>query len=131
MPKGTYVTGYSFIHAAIVKNNPVIVQILLDAGADANGTNIIGNPVIHETIHHGRDSEIVRMLVDAGADVNAIEKPAYINIGCWDTVLAKAARKGKVEIVRILVDAGADVERERRRIFVHIRSRSGPPQRQS
>ena len=88
------------------------MQILVDAGADANvrdATN--GNPVLYSSFFWS--SDVVQILVDAGADVNA--RTANGNTLLYEAItLARRAFFSSDEeryraIVEILVDTGADV----------------------
>ena len=99
------------VAAIIYQDDPEIVQILVDAGADVNAWDNIGRPVLWEAISPydwGPDAkETLQILVNAGADVNATDADGLPE-------LAEAIRPGNIltdypEIVRVLVDAGADV----------------------
>ena len=48
-----------------------LVKLLLDRGADPNGSDARGNSPLMEASSHGCDREVMRMLIKAGANVNA------------------------------------------------------------
>ncbi|KAI9779165.1 MAG: hypothetical protein M1839_007700 [Geoglossum umbratile] len=86
------------------KSYHVIVQLLLEAGADVNfqckGEYTWGCP-LGFAIHAG-SVPMVEQLIELGADINA---PA----GSWGTLLGLAISKGDVEISRLLIRHGADI----------------------
>ena len=47
------------------------VKLLLDRGADPNGSDANGNTALMEAASHGCDRELTRMLIKAGAKVDA------------------------------------------------------------
>ncbi|KAF8541491.1 ankyrin repeat-containing domain protein [Trichophaea hybrida] len=77
-----------------------IVRILLDAGADANATEIFGESALCVAARNGHE-EVVRELLDAGANANVIDRHGV-------TALPAAVRKGYEGIVRMLLQAGVD-----------------------
>ncbi|RJE23043.1 hypothetical protein PHISCL_04608 [Aspergillus sclerotialis] len=90
------------ICAVDCQDNAIIVEMLLDAGADSsavfsrNGTNALQHAAIK-----GHNS-IAKVLIKRGFDVD------YRDNAC-ETALFKAARNGHVKLVRILVSSGAKV----------------------
>ena len=84
--------------------NPEVIQVLLDAGADVNGTSGYGGSTALMSATYGTDNPVVmKMLIDAGADVNAED-------GLGRTALMYATiQHGSPEEVKLLLDAGADV----------------------
>ena len=92
--------GTPMLFWAILEENPDIVRLLVEAGADVNATDAnVGISMLPSAINVGK-SDIVRLLVDAGADVDATDdrgKP----------MLYWAIPGGNPEIVRILMEAGA------------------------
>lgn len=89
---------------AAAKKSPEIVKILLEAGANVNGTTSIRAMPLHNAA--GQDSpEIVKILLEAGAHVNAAT-------GLRATPLHNTAERTRghcLEIAKILLEAGADV----------------------
>jgi nucleoside phosphorylase len=78
-----------------------IVQILLDKGADVNGTNDCGEAPLFQTAHVN-NLDMVQILLDKGANVNTAN-----NYG--ETPLSKAAHLNNADMVQILLDKGANV----------------------
>jgi ankyrin repeat protein len=89
----------ALIHAADW-DDPQLVRLLLNAGADVNSRD---TPLITAALLNC--TEIVKLLLDAGADVNA--KRGAIG----GTALMWAARGGTrgTETVKLLLNSGADV----------------------
>ena len=73
----------------------------LDAGADPNALDELGETPLYRAAESGPDPAIVRALLDAGADPNARTRYDW-------TVLHAGASGGGSEIVRLLLAAGAD-----------------------
>jgi N-acyl-D-amino-acid deacylase len=76
-------------------------KLLLDAGANPNGQDKMGNSALHVAAFNG-NSEVVRLLLARHASVNTANK-----MGSTPTV--NASIRGDANIVRMLIDAGADV----------------------
>ena len=111
-----------------------MMQLMLDAGADANARSWYGSPIL-SSIAESEHPDLVRLLLDAGADPDAcdsrggvplfyairsgqvgnvqalVESGANVNVfdGEGDPLLVRALRRGIDSIVRIFVNAGADV----------------------
>ncbi|UNF62747.1 ankyrin repeat domain-containing protein [Spiroplasma poulsonii] len=84
-----------------IKNNPEIVQLLLDKGADVNLQNKNGDiPLI--TAIKNNDLKMVQLLLDNGADINLQNK----NV---DIPLITAIKNNDLKMVQLLLDKGADV----------------------
>ena len=75
--------------------DPVIIRALLEAGADANGTDYYMNMPLHFAVSSG-SIEVVGLLLKHGANVNPQGKPLL-------------ASGGRVEIMRYLLEQGADI----------------------
>ena len=85
-------------------NNHELIQILLNAGGDAN-VSPINNWTPHTLLTSAvlnRDAALVQKLLESKAEVNMMTKTSI-------TALQAAASVNDVEIVQILVDAGAEV----------------------
>ncbi|MCB1169787.1 MAG: ankyrin repeat domain-containing protein [Leptospiraceae bacterium] len=74
-----------------------MLRLLIEAGADVNATNSIGETALTYAANGGR-IECVRILLKAGADPN---RPTHM--------LADASAVGKAEIATLLLKAGADI----------------------
>lgn len=84
-----------------VHYSPKVTKVLLDASADPNAINGVGDSdtPLRRAVELGK-VETAKLLLDAGADPNAI--------GYGDTPLRLAVKLGKVEIAKLLLEAGAD-----------------------
>ncbi len=74
-----------------------MLELLIEAGADVNATNSIGETALTYAVNGGR-IECVRILLKAGANPN---QPAHM--------LGNAASIGDQEMVLLLLEAGADI----------------------
>ena len=100
--------GLTALRFATQQNHSSTVELLLQAGADIDGTERSGNPLTIAS-QLGFDA-VAEVLLDAGADANAYT-PAPID----GVPLLMATSKGHVGIVRRLLDAGANVGLENSR----------------
>ena len=55
------------IHLASSKGQVAAVGALIEAGADLNVGNYIGDTPLHEAVHYGH-KDVVKLLLDKGAD---------------------------------------------------------------
>ena len=78
-----------------------VVELLLEAGADAAATNRYGVAPIALACVNG-NAAIARLLLDAGVDPNT-------TLAEGETALMTAARTGAGDVVELLLDHGADV----------------------
>jgi len=81
---------------------PIMVELLLDHGADIEAENGSGSSVLYMAVANGQE-EVVRLLIYRGADVRSRRQYGM-------TALQNAALYGREEIVRLLLDKGADIE---------------------
>ena len=92
---------------AIVKDDPKMVRVQLEAGADPNECDDDGfTPLMAAAIFSRK--EIIRFLLDHGANVNAKTKDGH-------TALVYASFFSDSECVKMLVDAGAELNTPRLR----------------
>ena len=119
---------YADLYVAIRNGDAESVKYLLQAGADVNERNLVGDTPLQDAFRQG-NLEIIELLVDAGADPyaeypwgggsvfsDAIEEGnlgvvrilANFGTGPVGNVLPFAIVKGNDEVVRILLEAGAD-----------------------
>ena len=82
------------------ENEPELVKMLLDAGADPD----LGAP-LQNHFGYSTNIEIAKALLDHGADPNM-----YDTYG--DSPLGPAIAEGSYEFVKLLIDAGADVNQD-------------------
>jgi len=96
------------LQEAVEAKNVEQVRILLASGADANGTDEWGQPLLMRAIFLGQ-TEVAKLLISSGADINA-RKATSDN----STPLHWAAGDGvcapDLEIARLLVANGAHVD---------------------
>ena len=102
------VTSTTPLHyAAFYTDDPAILRVLLDAGADVNPQGNAGTP-LHAAVAYNTNLAIVpaitRVLLDAGADVNAQDL-----LGFTPLHLATFRTRPDPTVVEALLDAGADV----------------------
>ncbi|KFX92771.1 hypothetical protein O988_07132 [Pseudogymnoascus sp. VKM F-3808] len=103
---GTTPGGITALQGSITTDNIDIVQLLLNAGADANAPaprQMYGKTALQAAASRGK-VPIVGLLLRHGADPNA---PAYESHGV--TALQAAAMDGHLPVVLMLLRAGADV----------------------
>ena len=103
------------LHAAVMKGNVEVAQLLVDAGANVNASveDLHTAACLLTAVENG-NVEVAQLLVDAGADVNAsVKVRRYLYGGRqakWRcTTLHVAADNGNLEMAKLLIDAGADV----------------------
>lgn len=93
-------TGDTALQIAAYKHNQVIVEILLEHGADVNlQSGDYGNPL--QVAAYSGDKAVVETLLQHGADVN-------LQGGKHGTALNAAAGAGNKAIVEILLKGGAE-----------------------
>lgn len=111
-PEAEGFRGFTILREALTQSMPEgvkadIVRALVRAGADVNGKNKWGAPVLLEAVQYA-SPEVVDVLLAARADANAKDKDGR-------TALMEAASRGSfapqdaAAKVRLLIDAGADV----------------------
>jgi ankyrin repeat protein len=86
---------------AASNENPEVLTLLLDAGADVNARDFDGVTPLHMAASN-ENPEVLTLLLDAGADVNARDEHSAAPI-LW------AAKNPNLEVLKVLIDAGADV----------------------
>jgi len=95
-------TGVSDLVRAVEDGDLAAVRALLKAGADPNGHNREGEPVLLLAAYQERGLPIVRELLKAGADVDGTDHQQ-------NTPLIVSVRDENLSLVKELVRRGADV----------------------
>ncbi len=90
---------------AAERNDPGMIQLLLEAGADVNLSSTDGMTALMAAARKGA-FEPVRLLLEAGAEVRRYAP--YEKNGQYSTLMFAAASGGSA-MVQMLIDAGADV----------------------
>lgn len=96
-----YFAHYLPIHIASTLDDPAVLNLLLEHGADPNAKGPHGNQPIHVAAASSQRLDNLKRLLDAGADINAKNEAG-------DTPLHIAAYHGDIDGVRTLLDLGAD-----------------------
>ncbi|MBV9464023.1 MAG: ankyrin repeat domain-containing protein [Verrucomicrobiae bacterium] len=83
-------------------DKPLLVKMLLSAGADVNGKDTLGSlqTALHAAAYKG-NPEVIQLLLDNHADVNAKSRDG-------STPLHMAAREHKPAAAKLLLEHGAD-----------------------
>jgi len=89
------------LHFAALSGCVAVAEALLEAGADINAQDWLGQTALHFACEKDH-SEMAKALVRAGANVNAIDREGL-------TPLHVACINGDIGLVQLLVDAGADI----------------------
>ncbi|KAI5777257.1 ankyrin repeat-containing domain protein [Geopyxis carbonaria] len=100
---GDIPTCATALSVAANRGNTEFFEIILEAGADVNGTIGQSWTPLQAAVEHG-NMRIIRRLLESGADIDA---PACPTGG--RTALQMAAVKGNSQLVKILLDKGAKV----------------------
>lgn len=103
------------LRTAVQADNPLLVKMLLDAGADVNATDSHGNSLLRRAALDGL-FEMCVLLLNAGADINAID-------GRGNALLPMVVSAREVEIARLLLEYGIDDNGQMR--FSHDMGRHG------
>ena len=83
------------------ERNEEVINVLSNAGADCNLTNVNGETCIHYAVIGGCSKETLLAIINHGADVNATNKD---NV----TALITACKKKHIDAINVLLNAGAD-----------------------
>jgi len=83
-------------------DNPELVQLYLDAGADVNAGGKGGWDLLMEAIRTG-SAQSIQILIKAGADVNSTDSNGV-------SPIQFAVGRGIAETVRVLISKGANIE---------------------
>jgi hypothetical protein len=94
------VLGTTPLATAIFWGDTKSIKLLLDAGANVNGTMSTGDMPLFVAARRGQ-TDVVTMLLDAGADLTAADKQG-------GTPLMHSLDGGRSDVVKLLLDKGAD-----------------------
>lgn len=87
--------GETALHAAIIKNRPDIVLVLLEKGADVNAMSITGYTPLHYAAEHGQ-AQVVKMLLQKNANI-------HLRTMFNKTPLALAIKTNRKEVVELIL----------------------------
>lgn len=99
--------GDTPLSIAVGEGNLYIVELLLEAGADANRQNNSGESLLHLAARQ-RKPHMVDTLLKHGADYNVRNRNGETPLIC--AIKSKNAKKGSVEIVELLLEYKAEVD---------------------
>lgn len=88
---------------AVIKSRIDLVKLLIDHGADVNGTDTKGKSPLSWAAFKG-EINIVTALLESNADVNQVDIYGY-------TPLMFAIKEARTEVVELLIAYGADVNK--------------------
>ena len=86
---------------ACEKKNTNAINVLLNAGADANTADADGDTCLHYTAQNYQCKEVLQAIISHGVDVNATNKKSV-------TALMTACHKGNTDEIQVLLNAGAN-----------------------
>jgi len=90
---------------AVIEGDHLLVQRLIDAGADINAADLRSPHIDGATAlilaADGGQADLTRLLLKLGADANTRSASGW-------TALMRACNAGQIETARILLEAGAD-----------------------
>ncbi|MEM8532062.1 MAG: ankyrin repeat domain-containing protein [Chloroflexota bacterium] len=94
------------LHMAAYADQPEIVAILLDYGADVNARGVQERTPLHVAAYHG-SFQVVQILIERGADIGRIDEK-----GCTPLLLAASnTREPETrEVAQVLIGRGATVD---------------------
>lgn len=82
--------GESPLHMAANNESPVLIQLLLDHGADVGGKDDHGYTALHYAAAHG-NSESLQLLINSRANLHkvlSISNPAHLSMKYWSYTVA-------------------------------------------
>ena len=94
--------GFTPLHLASFFDQPEVVEVLLETGADIAA--VARNPMRVQPLHSaaaGGRARIAAALLERGADANARQEGGFV-------ALHAAAQNGDAELLRLLLEHGAD-----------------------
>ena len=95
--------GSTALHWAVNQDHLGMVEVLLNAGSDAQARNRYGFPPIALAAMNG-NADVLTLLIHAGADPRA-------TVPGGESAIMTAARTGDPDAIRVLLVAGADPDR--------------------
>ncbi|KAJ8674380.1 hypothetical protein QAD02_005642 [Eretmocerus hayati] len=101
-----YEDGTTILHWAVQKGNIVIVNMILDAGANITLASNKGNTPLHTAVA-GNLKEIVEILLKHAASHQFNDFPNIKTTNSGSTALHVACKKGNFDIVQLLLQYGA------------------------
>jgi ankyrin repeat protein len=96
------------MHASASNPNPEVISLLIKAGADVNGTDIVGMSALLMAAMNNANPEVVKRLLQAGADPNAMDKRELTPL------LTAAWFNGNPKVASVFIEGGARIDERRR-----------------
>lgn len=90
------------LYAALYYNNPEIIDLLINSGADINNRNILGANAVMIALYNN-NIEVFDRIIKRGGDVNCQ------NNGGWSSLMSIAFDFRPLEMAKKLVENGSDV----------------------
>jgi len=99
-PSAEDLAGYTGLHAAAAKGDPVAIAVALVTGSNPNARDLAGRTPLHVAVFAGQPAA-VRALLAGRADPNALERQRY-------DAITIAAVQNDVDMLKLLLERGGN-----------------------